>query len=353
MLRADVDGVGRRLCTRSEVSDLVGILRGELISWSQDGGKRETTDGNPDSAALDHYSESANKLMMLFEVGGLKAPSSSKSDLYLTFKQPNGIKVTQGFSVKSLMGSNSCLINHSGATLVTFEVTNCTPARALELEADYFRSEAEQLSSGKRKPRKSSKPGPATIIPALARDKDVEVRFSSIPHETFRGNLIGIDTSLPVMVAHVLYQRYLSGENSPRDIVQLPASIEMMSRMGHPRPDAAKTLERKVKDLFQRYAQGMNTTEPWDDLTEVKGGWVLVIKDGRVTGYCFEDDDGFRKYLFDNTYFDTPDVTRVPSEKKKIGAYVGRPYSVDGKTYIDLSLMVKFRKASVSNSEKA
>ena len=351
MIKAEADGIGRRLCSKIEVSDLVSKLRGELISWSQNRGARETTDGAPDGAALDHYSESANRLMALFEVGGLKAPSSSKSDLYLTFKQPNGIKVTQGFSVKSLMGSNSCLINHSGATLVTFEVFNCTPARALELEAAYCREQPEAPSAAKRKPRRQAKPGPATMIPALARDKDVQVKFSSIPDETFRGNLIGIDTSLPAMVAHVLYQRYLSGESSPREIVKLPASVEMMVQMGHPKADASKTLERKVKDLFQRYAQGMNTAEPWDDQTEVKGGWVLVIKDGRVTGYCFEDDDGFRKYLFDSTYFDTPDVKRVPSEKKKIGAYVGRPYSIEGKTYIDLSLMVKFSKRSVSLSE--
>jgi hypothetical protein len=346
MIKADTDGVGRRLCSKIVVSELVGKLRSELISWSQNRGNRETADGGPDGAALDHYSESANRLMELFEVGGLKAPSSSKSDLYLTFKQPNGIKVTQGFSVKSLMGSNSCLINHSGATLVTFEVINCTPARALELEAIYCRGETEWPSPAKLKPRRPAKPGPATIIPALARDKDVQVRFASIPDETFCGNLIGIDTSLPAMVAHVLYQRYLSGKSSPRGIVDLPASLEMMVQMGHPKADASKTLERKLKDLFQRYAQGMNTTEPWDDQTEVKGGWVLVINDGRVTGYCFEDDDGFRKYLFDSTYFDTPDVKRVPSEKKKIGAYVGRPYSVDGKTYIDLSLIVKFNKKS-------
>jgi hypothetical protein len=178
------------------------------------------------------------------------------------------------------------------------------------------------------------------------------VNFAFISDGNFRGNLIGIDTSLPAMVAHVLYQRYLSGQSSPSEIVKLPASVEMMVQMGHPRADASKTLERKVKDLFQRYAQGMNTTEPWDDQTEVKGGWVLVIKNGRVTGYCFEDDDGFRKYLFDSTYFDTPDVKRVSSDKKKIGAYVGRPYTIEGKTYIDLSLMVKFRKPSVSGGEK-
>lgn len=352
MIKADADGVGRRLCSRVEVSDLVGKLRSELISWSQSRGKRESADGDPDGAVLDHYSESANRMMELFEVGGLKAPSSSKSDLYLTFKQPNGIKVTQGFSVKSLMGSNSCLINHSGATLVTFEVINCTPARALEIEAAHCQEEAERLSLGKLKPRKPAKPGPATMIPALARHKDVQVKFAFISDENFRGNLIGIDTSLPAMVAHVLYQRYLSGESSPSEIVNLPASVEMMAQMGHPRADASKTLERKVKDLFQRYAQGMNTTEPWDDQTEVKGGWVLVIKNGHVTGYCFEDDDGFRKYLFESTYFDTPDVKRVSSDKKKIGAYVGRPYSLEGKTFIDLSLMVKFRKRSVSGSEK-
>jgi len=352
MIKADVDGVCRRLCSKLEVADLVGKLRRELISWSQNRGKRETAGGETDGAALDHYSESANKLMELFAVGGLKAPSSSKSDLYLTFKQPNGIKVTQGFSVKSLMGSNSCLINHSGATLVTFEIFNCTPGRALELEAVYCREEAGLLSPIKIRPRKLAKPGPATIIPALARDKDVQVKFAFIPDETFRGNLIGIDTSLPAMVAHVLYQRYLTGKSSPRGIVDLPASVEMMVQMGHPQADASKTLERKVKDLFQRYAKGMNTTEPWDDQTEVKGGWVLVIKDGRVTGYCFEDDDGFRKYLFDSTYFDTPDVKRVPSEKKKIGAFVGRPYSLNGRTYVDLSLMVKFSKRSVSDSHR-
>ena len=355
---AEADGVRRVLCARAEVQALVNNLRNEIIVWSKERGKPEEVAESTDEARKDHFSESANRLMALLKVDGLKAPSGSKSDLYLTFKQPNGTKVTQGFSVKSLMGSNSCLVNHSPATLVTFEVRNCDKSRALQLEDEYLREVVlparEQNRKGKKKPGPDGPPklGPATIIPALARAKGVSVEFSSIPHETFRRNLIGVDTGMPEMLAQLVYQRFLTGESSPGVIVGLPSSIEMMSKMGHPRDDAARTLERKVKDLFQRYAQGMNSAKPWDDLTKVKGGWVLVIKDGKVTGYCFVDEDGFRRYLFESTYFDTPDVKRVPVWKKEIGAFVGRPYDFEGKTYVDLSLIVKFNKKAVTNSDK-
>ena len=249
------------------------------------------------------------------------------------------------------MGANSCLINHSGATLITYEIVNCTKEHADEIESQYV-TKCSAGDDGALKSGRQAKLGPATIIPALAADGGVQVKFSSVPHEVFRENLMSIDTHFPEMLAEVLYQRFLTEKSSPTELVGLPACVAMMERIGHPPQRASKVLELRIKDLFKKYAQGMNTTEPWEDSTEVKGGWVLVIRDGRVTGYCFEADDEFRNYLFESTYFDTPDVKRVSKEKRQMGAYVGRAYVKDGRTFLDLSLIVKFRKRLVEDHDK-
>ena len=351
-IRSDVDGVSRRLCQKDEVAALADKMRADLIDWTEAAPDKSTeNDVTEGDHGISRGLASANELLRLLDADGLKSPASSKSDLYLTFKQPNGTLVTQGFSVKSLMGSDSCLINHSGATLITYEILNSTPLQVLDVESEYVREVIEPARVTKRKAGKSAKIGPATIIPAMAKG-GLEVKFSSIPHEVFLENLMSIDTRFPEMLAHVLYQRFLTEKSTPAEIVALPASVEMMSRIGFSRESAAKVLEDKIKSLFKKYAQGMNSAESWDGSTEVKGGWVLVIKDGRVTGYCFEDDDSFRSYLFESTYFDTPDVKRVPMGKKRIGAYVGRPYLVEGRTFMDLSLIVKFRKRRVADHER-
>jgi len=353
-VKPEASGVASRLCAVADVASLVSALRAELVGWSTSKAKRdrkESAAGESDHAQ-DLQSDNANNLIVLLQTSGLKAPATSKSDLYLTFKQPNGARVTQGFSVKSLMGANSCLINHSGATLITYEIVNCTKRHAEEVESQYV-TQSSGDAYGTDRSGRQPKLGPATIIPALAADAGVQVKFSSVPHEVFRENLMSIDTHFPEMLAEVLYQRFLTEKSSPSDLVGLPACVAMMQRIGHPPQRASRVLELRIKDLFKKYAQGMNTAEPWGDSTEVKGGWVLVIKDGRVTGYCFEDDDEFRNYLFESTYFDTPDVKRVPKEKREIGAYVGRAYEKDGRTFLDLSLIVKFRKRPVEDRDKA
>jgi hypothetical protein len=352
-VKTEAGGTPIRLCTRADVATLVSWLKAELVGWSSSKMKRNRKESLAGGAerAKDLHSVSANKLIHLLQASGLKAPATSKSDLYLTFKQPNGTMVTQGFSAKSLMGANSCLINHSGATLITYEIVNCTKEHANEIENQYV-TECSDGDFGPFKSGLQAKLGPATIIPALAADGCVKVKFSSIPNGVFKENLMSIDTHFPEMLAEVLYQRFLTEKSTPAELVGLPACVAMMERIGHPPQRASKVLELRIKDLFKKYAQGMNTTEPWEDSAEVKGGWVLVVRDGRVTGYCFEADDEFRNYLFESTYFDTPDVKRVSKEKRQMGAYVGRAYVKDGRTFIDLSLIVKFRKRVVQGHDK-
>jgi HpaII restriction endonuclease len=356
-IRKEIDGTEKKLCPRAEVLSLVSDLKRDLVAWTESSKSKSSDDDPEDDEGSSRPLESTNRLLKLLDVEELKSPSDSKSDLYLTFLQPTGASVIQGFSVKSLMGANSCLINHSAATLMTYEIFNSTPVEVLEVEVGYVREVAEAARASKRKqlegPQETKLPkkGPATVIPAMDR-KGIQLKFSSVPDEVFRQNLMSIDTCFPQMLAHVIHYRFLHAETSPLEIAKAESSVKMMEALGYSRSCASRDLEDKIKTLFKRYAQGMNSQDLWDGATEVKGGWVLVIKDGRVTGYCFEDDDKFRDYLFKSTYFDTPSTKRTTKEKKLMGAYVGRPYSVGGRTFIDLSLTVKFRKRSVEDHEK-
>jgi hypothetical protein len=84
----------------------------------------------------------------------------------------------------------------------------------------------------------------------------------------------------------------------------------------------------------------MQAGSEWVDSSEVQGGWVLVIKDGKVVGYRFDSTDDFRTYLLNHTMIDTPSTSRVP--KKDLNGRVGRVFEQDGKVFITLSLIVKF-----------
>jgi hypothetical protein len=101
---------------------------------------------------------------------------------------------------------------------------------------------------------------------------------------------------------------------------------------------AESYLAEKLKDLLRKFALGMQANTPWVDQAEVQGGWVLVIEDGKVVGYRFDNPDAFRAYLIGHTMIDTPSTSRVPKNTAK----VGRVFEKDGKLFMTLSLIVKF-----------
>ena len=344
MVISEPDGIKRRLCSRSELNDAAQGLQQQLIYWSSSkfkSEKRAQKKANEaagiQSGSKALQSEYSQNILDFLGLKALRAKSGAKSDLYLTLES-SGRRIPQGFSVKSQMGSRSCLVNHSGATIFRYEIQNTTLTGAGALEERFIVNEA--ATAGKPESAVSKKRGPATVIPALLCEPGVVIKYDRVVNSTFKESLEMIDARFPQALAMVILQRFKTGESKIAKLASDPAIKSFLVTDGMSPRVAENYLAEKLKDLLRKFALGMQADTPWKDQAEVQGGWVLVVEGGKVVGYRFDNPDAFRSYLLEFTMIDTPSTKRV----KKNTAKVGRVFEQDGKLYITLSLIVKFTK---------
>jgi hypothetical protein len=337
-------GSSKRVCSRGELAEAAFGLRAQLVYWSSAKFKAEKaarkkaekeSGQEPKSKAL--QSEYSQRILDLLGLSGLRAKSGVKSDLYLTIDY-SGRRVPQGFSVKSQMGSKSCLVNHSGATIFKYEILNAALADVSVIEDGYIYQKA--VSKNKPESAVTAKRGPATIVPALFNAPGVSVVFHSVVNDTFKDSLEMIDARFPKALAMVVLQRFKTGKSKMSDLALDEGLQALLVADGMSTRLASNYLTEKLKDMLRKFALGMQAGSEWVDSAEVQGGWVLVIKDGKVVGYRFDSTDDFRTYLLNHTMIDTPSTSRVP--KKDLNGRVGRVFEQDGKVFITLSLIVKF-----------
>jgi len=339
---SEPSGTSKRICSKSELSEASQGLKNQLIYWASPKFKTQKrvqkkidAESGTKSATEGLQSEYSQRILNLFGLKTLRAKSGAKSDLYLTIES-SGKKISQGFSVKSQMGSKSCLVNHSGATIFRYEILNTTLAETEKLEAEYIYNKAS--SSKYSKKLKQVKQGPSTIVPALFSQTGVVVKFSDVVNATFRDSLEMIDSRFPEALAMVILQRFKSGKSKMVDLVEEEDLRNFLISSGMSSHNAKNYFHEKLKDLLRKFALGMQAGSEWNDQAEVRGGWIVVIKEGKVVGYRFDSTDDFRNYLLKNTMIDTPSTKRT----RKNSAKVGRVYESEGRLFFTLSLIVKF-----------
>lgn len=338
-------GQSNRLCSRDELCAAAHALKQQLIYWSSSDFKaKKKAQRNSDmeagvrSKSIGLKSEHSQRILELLGLTALRAKSGAKSDLYLTIESSSGLLLPQGFSVKSQMGSRSCLVNHSGATIFKYEVINTSLQEVGALEDSFIYNKT--LSSKKRKTHSNARRGPATIVPALFSKPGVQIKFHSVVNETFRDSLEMIDSHFPEALGMVILHRFKSGKSRLSELAEDPELKAFLLSIGLSQRVAESYLSEKLKDLLRKFALGMQADRAWKDQAEVQGGWVLLIKDGNVVGYRFDNPDAFRAYLLEHTLIDTPSTSRVPKDS----ARVGRVFEEDGRLFITLSLIVKFKE---------
>ena len=85
--------------------------------------------------------------------------------------------------------------------------------------------------------------------------------------------------------------------------------------------------EYKIQELLMAAVFGMKPASKWVGNYEVLGGIIVVKQNGKLACYHIRDRDQFKKYLYLNTRFDTPCLTKHD---------FGRLYSKDGSRFIKL-----------------
>lgn len=255
----------------------------------------------------------AEDVMKELHCSQIKASSGRKADLVIILhdkKSPDFPEL--GFSIKSMLGSPSTLLNASSATNFVYRVVE-----------------------NKREKKKAPVPNTATTVREAATQvygMGGKLEFYGMDSEGFRKNLRKVDSNFPEIIAEILKHYY--GGKGPKlsDLVGcLVEDEEFSAKIDFTKED----LIFKIKKFLCEVALGMTPKKEWDGFTKAHGGYIIVKENGEVVCYHLYNRDEFENYLFNNVKLDTPSTTR-----HKFGKY----YKEDGEKRIKFNLQIRFIK---------
>ena len=256
----------------------------------------------------------ADELMTRLHATRLNAGNTRKEDITLQIHDfTTGSKPEVGFSIKSMLGAASTLLNPSSATNFIYKIEGLDTKHIVEINAIDTRSKVrDRLSAIVAKGGKFS--------------------YAGIASDTFTKNLRRVDTVLPEIVAQLLLAFYLGKGSELSDLIaNLGDGETNILTFDLDRSD----YEFKIKSLLHNVALGMVPDTAWDGLLRAHGGYIIVREDGEIVCYHVYNADAFRSYLFKNTRFDTPSTTRYGFAKV---------YEENDSLFIKLTLQIRFAR---------
>lgn len=245
----------------------------------------------------------------------LKAPSSDKADIHIIIHDlRTNMTPLLGFSIKSQLGSASTLLNAGMPTNITFRIIG-NP-----LSDDNIK-EINAISD--HLPRMQA-----------IRDCGCHLEYSNIEHQTFRNNLLFLDTCMPQFIADCLIVD--SMPNSTSTIKEAVEKVALANPFKFTGSNVVAFYEHKMKVLLLDAALGMTPAAEWNGHYDANGGYLVVRKDGEIVCYHFYNRNDVEDYLYNNTRFERASRTRY-----NFGSvYRGE----DGEVYIKLNLQIRFKK---------
>lgn len=256
----------------------------------------------------------ADELMDRFRAKKLGAGSSKKEDIILKIHdRMTGTEPEVGFSIKSMLGAASTLLNASTATSFIYKISGLPKDKVDSVNSIETRSKIRDRL-------------------AAIGEYGGSFSYAGITSDVFAKNLRKIDTILPEIVAQLLLAFYLGKGYAMPELISHLGDEEMKILnfdMSH------SDYEFKIKSLLQNVALGMVPDTAWDGLLRAHGGYIVVRSDGEIVCYHVYNADAFRSYLYKNTRFDTPSTTRHQ---------FGSVYEENGELYIKLTLQIRFTR---------
>ncbi len=244
----------------------------------------------------------------------LKAPSKDKADIHIVIHDlRTNMTPLLGFSIKSQLGSDSTLLNATKGTNITYSIEGCD-------FSDEMIDEINRIE--KHIPR----------MKALM-DCGCYLKYSDIEHQTFKNNLLFLDTCMPEFIASCLICD--SMPNSTSSIKEAVEIVAEQNPFGFTGSDVISFYEHKMKVLLLDSALGMTPAKEWKGRYDANGGYLIVKKDGDIICYHFYNRNDVEDYLYNNTRFE-----RASRDRHQYGfLYRG----VDGKVYMKLNLQIRFK----------
>lgn len=253
-----------------------------------------------------------------------KEKYGAKTDVIITSEDSlDHSKTTEGFSIKSHLGSPATLFNCSQTSGFTFEVTGCDEKGMHEINAkDSFLS----------------------IMNAIKTNFSLE--YVGCRNEAFEQNIAIVDSRMEeVLSSAVLVQASYYGTCCP-DVKEVCKKVVELNPINVKNPKMFYPAKFK-EFLFDSFA-GMTASSLWNGRKRLTGGYIDVSRSGDMLYYRAMSDDIFGNYLFDNTYFDRPDR----GMRKDIAVAQANAY-LENRELSDIEVNALTYKNGVSGSKKS
>lgn len=169
-------------------------------------------------------------------------------------------------------------------------------------------------------------------------DKGVSVYFSHISNSTYANNLNLIDSDLPLILAECFLAYYRTKKANLPDLLTY---LDRTNPCHFPTNHGISFYSFKLKKLLLESAKGMKPCSRWSGTHDPKGGYVIASEFGE-TPYHILQKNIFINHLLERTRLDLP-----PSSINNHGFI----YDIQGETYINLNLQIRFKKQFRLNSK--
>ncbi len=251
-----------------------------------------------------------------FSCKSLKAKSTEKSDIRIVIHdQRTGTTPVLGFSIKSQIGMASTLLNAGKTTNFIYKVDNVYLSKK-QIE------EINEIDS-----RSKIKDRIERIIKASG-----EFSFSQTESSVFGNNLTLIDSSLPNILAEIVFLYFTSSYSKTIDLVN---EVSKNNPIGYNLASNHPFYVYKIKRFLTDIALGMMPSKVWTGELDATGGFLVVKEDGEILCYHIYNRNLFEDYLMNNTKLETASSKRHD---------FGLVYQENGQLFYKLNLQIRFLK---------
>lgn len=246
----------------------------------------------------------------------LKARTEDKSDITIMIHDfYTNLEPTLGFSIKSMLGGASTLLNAGKTTNFIYKIRG----------GHLGNEEIGRINSVSSR---------STIRDRLnyLKENNYDLDFTRIGSTIFELNLRMIDSSLPEIIADCLQIYYSTGISK---IVEIVKELNNRNPLGFNPKYSHTYYEHKIKNFLTDAALGMTPAQVWNGIYDATGGYIIVKEDGDVVCYHVYNRNELQKYLLNNTRFETASTERYDFAKV---------YLENGQSQLKLNLQIRFLK---------
>ncbi len=245
----------------------------------------------------------------------LKAPSKDKADIHIVIHDlRTNMTPELGFSIKSQLGSPSTLLNAGEPTNIKYLVKGKEMTDAELKEINTIKNHLPRMQA---------------II-----ERGYYLVYNDIENQTFKNNLLFLDTCMPEFIA-----RCLICDSMPNSTSSIKGSVELVAAQNpfmYTGSNVRMFYEHKMKVLLVDSALGMTPAKEWNGRYDANGGYLVVKSDGDIVCYHFYNRNDIEDYLYNNTRFERASRSRY---------HFGELYrDSENNVCIKLNLQIRFIK---------